>query len=304
MRQSFTRLLSLSALLWWVLPAGAQQEVDLWPEGLASLHPGRAEVVEDRRETGRLDRYIGLVSQPTLRYFPVAGAGKPGPVVLVLPGGGLRYVAIDKEGLEVAHWLNSIGIAAAVLKYRVVDPAAERNWDTLSPLLALGDAGRAVRLLRHHAAAWQIDPARIGVMGFSAGGTMAIRLTIDANDGKAGAADPVEALSSRPNFIALIYATLPDQKLPRVDTQVPYFIAHAADDKKAAPGVALKLFQHVAGAGGSAELHIFHRGEHGFGVLPPAGSVRGWTGQYANWLRDVTGMPAENGMDSQLQGKK
>jgi acetyl esterase/lipase len=280
-------------LLLLALPAWAQHEIPIWPDSLAALHPGRVEVVEDKHETGRVDRYVSFVNTPTLTYFPVPGASKPGPVVLVLPGGGFRYVCIDKEGFEVAHWLNSLGIAAAVLKYRVVDPEAERSWDVLSPLLALGDAGRAVRVLRQNAAKWQIDPARIGLMGFSAGGTMAIRLTIDATDGKAGAADPVEAQSSRPNFIALVYTTLPDQKLPKVDKQVPYFVAHTATDKKAAPGVAVKLYQHITSAGGSAELHMFHQGEHGFGVQPPAGSVRGWTAQYANWLRDVAGLPVE-----------
>ena len=281
-------LLLALALMGIPLGASAQQEVPLWPDGAPGFRHARAEATEDKHETGRLDRYISFVSDPTLTYFPVATSGKPAPIVLVLPGGGFRYVCIDKEGFEVARWLNSIGIAAAVLKYRVVDPDAERNWDTLSPLLALGDAARAVRVLRAHAAQWQIDPARIGVMGFSAGGTMAIRLTLDANDGNARAADLVETLSSRPNFIALVYATLPDQKLPRIDKQVPYFIAHAADDKKAPPAVALKLYQHVMANGGSAELHVFRNGDHGFGVQPPAGSVRGWTAQFATWLQDVS----------------
>jgi acetyl esterase/lipase len=272
-----------------VPPASAQHEIPLWPEGTPGTVATRPEATEDRRETGRVDRYISFVSMPTLTYFPAPGAasGKPEPIVLVLPGGGLRYVAIDKEGFEVARWLNSIGINAAVLKYRVVDPNADRSWDTLSPLLALGDAARAVRMIRQHAATMQIDPNRIGVIGFSAGGTMAIRLTIDATDGNPRATDPVETFSSKPNFIALIYSTLPDQKLPKVDKRVPYFIAHAADDKKAAPGVALKLFQHITAAGGSAELHMYHKGDHGFGVMPPAGTVRAWPEHFANWMRDI-----------------
>jgi endo-1,4-beta-xylanase len=177
-----------------------------------------------------------------------------------------------------------------VLKYRVVDPDIERSWDNLSPLLALGDAARAMRLLRQNAAEWKIDPAHIGIMGFSAGGTMAIRLTLDANDGKPGAADPVETQSSRPNFIALIYSTLPDQKFPKVDKNVPYFIAHAVDDKKAPPAVSVKLYQNVIAAGGSAELHMFRQGDHGFG-MQPAGTARGWPALYANWMHDVALQP-------------
>ncbi|MFC5461472.1 alpha/beta hydrolase [Massilia niabensis] len=163
--------------------------------------------------------------------FPcfILGTAMPGPVVLVLPDGGLRYVAIDKEGHEVARWLDMQGIAAAVLKYRTARADAEPRWDLYSPLLALGDAGRAVRLLRHHAAKWGIDPNRIAMLGFLRGGTMAIRHTIDATDGKPDAADAIERMSSRPDSMALVYATLPDQKLPRVDKKVAYFIVHERD---------------------------------------------------------------------------
>lgn len=267
--------------------ACAQQEVPLWPDGAPGFRHARPEAVEDKHETGRLDRYISFVSNPTLTLYPVAGASAPGPMVLVLPGGGFRYVAIDKEGHEVARWLNSVGIAAAVLKYRVVDPDLERNWDNLSPLLALGDAARAVRLLRQNAAEWKIDPAHVGVLGFSAGGTMAIRLTIDANAGKADAADPVERLSSRPDFVGLIYTTLPDGKQPKIDRNMPFFIAQAADDKKAPMAISTKLLQYIVNGGGSAELHVFRQGDHGFGVLPPAGTVRAWPTLFVDWMKDV-----------------
>lgn len=266
--------------------ARAQQEVPLWKDGAPGgfKHP-KPELSEDKHETGRLDRYVTYVSNPTLTLYPVAGATGPQPIVLVLPGGGFRFVCIDKEGHEMARFLNSVGIAAAVLKYRTTAPDAERSWDLFSPLLALGDMGRAIRLMRANAAEWKIDPARINVIGFSAGGTMAIRHTIDANDGKPDAADPVERMSSRPNSIALVYTTLPDQKLPKVDKAAPYFIVHGADDQKAAVGVATKVFQTVNSAGGSAELHVFAKADHGFGVAPASGTVRGWPALYAEWLR-------------------
>ncbi len=268
-------------------PAFAQVEVPLWPDGAPGLKHQKEETTEDRRETGRLDRYLSYVSTPTLTLYPVQGAATPGPIVLVLPGGGLRYVAIDKEGHEVARWLNAQGIAAAVLKYRTARADAEPSWDLYGPLLALGDAGRAVRLLRHHAEKWRIDPSRIGMLGFSAGGTMVIRHTIDANDGKPDAADLVERMSSRPNSIALVYTTLPDQKLPKVDKNTPYFIVHGAADPKAAPGIATKLFSTIQNAGGSAELHLFRHGDHGFGIAPASGTVRAWPNLYLDWLKDT-----------------
>jgi acetyl esterase/lipase len=265
----------------------AQEEVPLWPNGAPGFKHQKEEVAEDRRETGRLDRYLSYVSTPTLTLYPVTGPTTPGPVVLVLPGGGLRYVAIDKEGHEVARWLNSQGIAAAVLKYRTARADAEPSWDLYSPLLALGDAGRAIRVLRHHAGKWGIDPNRIGVLGFSAGGTMAIRHTIDATDGKPDAADLVERMSSRANSIALVYTTLPDQKLPKVDKNTPYFIVHGASDPKAMPGIATKLFSTIQNAGGSAELHVFRHGDHGFGIAPANGTVRAWPNLYVEWLKDT-----------------
>ncbi|MFP5392772.1 MAG: alpha/beta hydrolase [Gammaproteobacteria bacterium] len=266
-----------------------QQEVPLWEGGAPGLKHARPESVEDKRETGRQDRYLGYVSQPSLTFYPAPQAAgsalAPAPVVLVLPGGGFRYVAIDKEGHEVARWLNAQGFAAAVLKYRTVDPEAERSWPLFMSLLAQGDAGRAVRLLRARAAQWNIDPNRIGLLGFSAGGTMAIQQTIDADKGKADASDPIDRMSSLPNSIGLVYSTLPAQKPPRILDGVPFFIVHGAGDKKAPVAIATKLFNTIAGKGGAVELHIFQGADHGFGVAPAEGTVRSWPTLYAEWLR-------------------
>lgn len=290
----YTRLLSAITLLAWLAspPAWSQTEVPLWPDGAPGLRHSQPEAAEDKRETGRLDRWISYVSQPTVTLYPVEAGARPAPVVLVLPGGGFRYVCIDKEGHEVARWLNAQGIAAAVLKYRVTAPDAERSWDAFNALMALGDAGRAIRLLRARAGEWKLDTERIGMLGFSAGGTMAIRHTIDAGDGKPDAADPVERFSSRPNSIGLVYTTLPDNKLPKVDKRTPFFIVHGALDAKAPVAVAAKLFYSIQNAGGSAELHIYRGADHGFGVQPAAGTVRQWPQHYVQWLRESGMAPA------------
>lgn len=290
--RSLSRLLQV-ALLFQTASAFAQTETPLWKDGAPGFKHNVPETSEDKRETGRLDRWVGFVSNPTITLYPAPGDGPSNPAVLVIPGGGFRYVCIDKEGTEVAQWLNSIGISAAVLKYRTLDPKVERSGKTIDPLLALGEAERAMRLLRHNATEWKIDPKRIGVVGFSAGGVMSIRLVFDADAGDAGSADPVEKVSSRPDFVGLVYSGVPGGKTPKADKSLPpFFIVHASDDPKAPSLVATKIYQHVQEGGASAELHIFSQGDHGFGAQPKSGSVRSWTTLFADWLRDQKILPA------------
>lgn len=267
-------------------PAMAQQEVPLWEDAAPGLRHARAEVAEDRRETGRTDRYLSYVSKPSLTFYPAANTSGPAPVVLVLPGGGFHYVAIDKEGHEVARWLSEHGVAAAVLKYRTVEPDAQRSWSVYTPLIAQGDAARAMRVLRHRAEQWQIAPNRIAMLGFSAGGAMAIAHTIDADTGNPAATDPIDRLSSMPASIGLVYTALPDMKQPRILPKVPFFIVHGADDKKIPAAIASKLFGAITGKGGAAELHLFQNADHGFGITPPTGTVRAWPALYVDWLRN------------------
>jgi len=292
--RTLSRLLRLAILLPTAC-AFAQTEIPLWKDGAFSPAHAQPEASEDRHETGRIDRYISYVSTPTLTLYPAPAStnGAAAPAVLVIPGGGFRHVCIDKEGIEVAQWLNSIGVSAAVLKYRTLDPNGERSGKTIEALLALNDAERAMRVLRANATDWKIDPARIGVMGFSAGGVMSTRLLFDADAGNSSASDPVEKVSSRPDFIGLVYSGLPGGKTPKADkTMPPVFIAHAHDDPKAPALVATKIYQYFAEGGASVELHIFSKGDHGFGVNPKAGGVRSWTALYADWLRDQQIIPA------------
>ncbi|BBB63807.1 hypothetical protein UNDKW_5534 [Undibacterium sp. KW1] len=157
--------------------AQAEIEIPLWQNGAPGLQHQQAEAAEDRHETGRLDRYLSYVSKPTLTIYPAPADKATGTAVLVVPGGGFRYVCIDKEGIEAAHWLNAQGITAAVLKYRTPALDTERKWKAIQPLTA--DTSRAMRVLRQHAADWKIDSKKIGVLGFSAGGVMALQLLMN-----------------------------------------------------------------------------------------------------------------------------
>ncbi|MFZ6735111.1 alpha/beta hydrolase [Undibacterium sp. Ji42W] len=255
--------------------AQAEIEIPLWQNGAPGLQHQQPETANDRHETGRLDRYISYISKPTLTIYPAPADKATGTAILVVPGGGFRYVCIDKEGIEVAQWLNAQGITAAVLKYRTLAPDGDRSWKSIQPLTA--DTSRAMRVLRQHASEWKIDSKKIGVIGFSAGGIMALQLLTDQDEGDPSAADAAEKLGNRADFITLVYTGLPGNKMPKFSKNTPpVFIVHASDDPKAVPVV-----------GAPAELHAFRRGDHGFGMTPASGSVRNWTSLYADWMRDL-----------------
>ena len=226
------------------ISARAEIEVPLWQNGAPGLQHQQAETAEDRHETGRLDRYISYVSKPTLTIYPAPADKANGTAVLVVPGGGFRYVCIDKEGIEAAQWLNTQGITAAVLKYRTLAPDGDRSWKSIQPLTA--DTSRAMRVLRQHAGEWKIDSKKIGVLGFSAGGVMALQLLMDQNEGDTSATDTVEQASNRADFIALVYTGVPGGKIPKASKNTPpVFIVHASDDPKAPPVVAAKIYQQL-----------------------------------------------------------
>jgi len=266
--------------------AQAQTEIPLWQNGAPGQPHTQAETAEDRHETGRLDRYLSYVSKPTLTIYPAPADKATGAAVLVVPGGGFRYVCIDKEGIEAALWLNAQGITAAVLKYRTLPIDGERNWKAIQPLTV--DTSRAMRVLRQHAADWKIDSKKIGILGFSAGGIMALQLLTDQDEGDAGAADATERFNNRADFVALVYTALPGNKMPKFSKNTPpVFIVHASDDPKAIPVVAAKIYQQLLEAGAPAELHAFRRGDHGFGMTPASGNVRNWTSLYEGWMSDL-----------------
>ncbi|MFT3782597.1 MAG: prolyl oligopeptidase family serine peptidase [Nibricoccus sp.] len=161
-----------------------------------------------------------------------------------------------------------------------------RRTNTIEP--PFSETERAFRVVRSHASEWKVDPNKIGIMGFSAGAIMAVRLVIDADAGDATATDPIEKINSQPDFVIFVYGAPPPGKLPKIDKATPpFFIAHGADDAKAPVSGALKVFQLLNEAGASAELHVYHRGDHGFGMTPKLGTVRDWTQACAAWMRGL-----------------
>lgn len=289
-------------------PTGFSREIILWPEGA----PGAL---------GRSDADV-----PKLFVFPAPSepevgphhAEPPRPAVIVLPGGGYRTLVSDKEGAAEAHWLNAHGVMAFVLEYRLGP-----RYHFPAPML---DGARAVRYVRSHAVELGVDPKRIGLWGFSAGGHLAGYLATVHDGGKPRSADPVERVSDRPDFAILSYARLSmEPSIPRptnlealvgdhpsqemlnaisIDRHVtpdtsPCFIFSTTADKQVDSLTATAFYDALKRAGVPAELHIFERGPHGIGLgegyrsLPELAVfptlVRSWM-EIHDWMGEPPGL--------------
>lgn len=287
----------LIALLVTLAPSGIHAEtpevIDLWPGQPPGKDPLEAEEsVQPPRagETPPVQR-VTNVRKPTLKVFRPAKDKDCGAAVVIAPGGAYNILAWDKEGEEVARWLNTLGVTGCVLKYRVPRRAGEPSNEP--PSRALQDGQRAVRLVRSRAKDWGIDPKRVGMLGFSAGGHLTAA-TATGHDGRRyEPVDDIDQVSSRPDFVVLVYPAYlvtpkGDGLLPtiKVNKQTPpMFLAHAADDR-VAPENSVQMFLALKRAGVPAELHVYSRGGHGFGLRPSDRPVSHWPERCAEWMRD------------------
>jgi acetyl esterase/lipase len=278
-------LLSYSGSL--CVMAAAMPELKVWPgivPGEASYTP--PDPAPESKSTNGTFR-IALVTEPTITFYPAANELANGTTVLVCPGGGYNILAYDKEGTEIAEWLNTIGVHAAVLKYRVPRRGKEAH------VAPLQDAQRALRLLRKNAVEWHINPKAIGVLGFSAGGHLTVMTGIKGNESAYEKQDAIDELSCRPDFLIPIYpAYLGDEKTPgplspliQVSKDTPAtFIAVTHDD--ALRGInAASLYIELKKFNVPAELHIYTKGGHGYGMRPSENPVHTWTKRCEEWLR-------------------
>lgn len=248
--------------------------------------PGRgANEAEGEASPERTDAIrITNISRPTLTIFPAPkkDSPAPAPAMIVCPGGGYGYVVYDKEGTEIAAWLNSNGIAALVLKYRVPNNRAG----------AMQDVQRALSLARAHAAEWNIDPGRLGIIGFSAGGNLAAKASTQFDARTYPAIDAVDQLSCRPDFAVLVYPAYLDDKNGHVSPDLklnpnvpPTLIVHSEDDKTFVPGS--KLY-HAAmdEAKVPNEFLLYSTGGHGYG-LRCTKDARAWPEAALKWLHKI-----------------
>ncbi|MGD0841183.1 MAG: alpha/beta hydrolase [Candidatus Acidiferrales bacterium] len=260
--------------------ASAQQPVvPLWPNGAPGSEGKTAP--ETVRISPQGDHVISNVNNPSITlYIPAAGKAT-GAGVVVMPGGGHSELWIDHEGYRVAAWLSDHGVAAFVLKYRLA--RAPGSTYTIEGT-ELQDAQRAIRLIRSRAAEWGVDPNRIGVMGFSAGGELAALAATRYDAGNAAAADPIDRQNSKPAFQALLYPAIPENMPLSKDTP-PAFLACGADDRQNISEGVPELYLAMKRAGASAELHVFAGVGHGFGMRSTnSGNMTMWPDLFYGWL--------------------
>jgi len=279
--------------------APAQQTLPLWPHG--TPEPPQTSAPEtDNNAAHPHDIHYTNVTVPTLTvYRPARGAN--GAAALVFPGGSYQVLAWNKEGTDTCAWLNSLGVTCILVKYRVPQPKGDAGHFPADPD-DLEDAQQAMRLARAHAAEWHIDPARTGVVGFSAGGNLAALLSTHPADthiaSTPAAPDTDPRIDATPSFTILIYPaylTL-DPGLTQLDpvykpspTQPPTFLAAAENDKYFSK-TPLTYYAALLDANVPAELHLFPTGGHGFGVYP-RGDAGQWPMLAANWLRSLGMIP-------------
>lgn len=272
-------------------PSASPQIIPLWPAGEIDLsgwsQPEQVTVLPNGIKVVR------NVSQPTLTVYLPAPALATGAAVVVCPGGAYHFLAFEHEGTAVADWLNARGVAVFMLKYRLVqtgddfpqcvgqhlsDPQQmEALVRPLFPQIT-ADGCQAVRLVRARAAEWGLDPSRVGIMGFSAGGMVTLSTALHYDE------------SSRPAFAAPIYSAPPaDAPIP-VDAP-PLFLLCAADDEMAS-NVSTRFYADWRAAGHPVELHIYAKGGHGFGMNPQSLPSDTWIERFAKWLQGMKFLPA------------
>ncbi len=282
----------------WKPPAG-MTTINIWPGPAPDPAPGikpgpevDTSKADDKLIAGKPLIRLGNISTPTLTVYPPK-ANNTGAAVVVFPGGGYSILAYDLEGKEVCTWLNSIGVTCVLVKYRVPEtghfPAIYED---------LEDAQQAMRLTRLHATEWHIDPHRIGVLGFSAGGHLAVTLSTHPTDTRPGApanSQINQAIDPTPNFALIIYpgylANTPaldtlDPALKPSAATPPTFLLQAEDDPVHVENV-LVYFEALKQAKVPAELHIFAEGGHGYGLRPTALPVTHWPALAATWLNSI-----------------
>jgi acetyl esterase/lipase len=280
-----------------------EQEIDLWPTDNFTADDREAETVEDSGKDGKPDRRVANVRVPTLKFHLPASPEENCAAVIICPGGGYAIEAIDKEGYEPARWFQERGIVGIVLKYRL--PQGTDGDESPSE-----DVSRAIRFVRQRASEWNIDPARIGIMGFSAGGHLASTSATHFDSGDSKSGDPIERVSSRPDFQILIYPVITmdtevghsgsrerllgksptaealayaSNDLQVTDKSPPAFLIHTSDDRVSCEN-SLRYASALKRNNIPLELHLYERGGHGYGMRGGNGPVDAWPKRLEEWL--------------------
>ena len=280
-------------------PSPGHAQIPIWPgavpDALAQIVRGPEYVTNVLSPGGVSWMALCNVSQPTMTVYSPKGRNT-GVAMVVFPGGGYNCLAIDLEGTEICDWLTSRGITAVLLKYRVPLQKLGPYWE--SPL-ALEDAQRTVGLVRFHAAEWHIDPHKIGVIGFSAGGHMVTATSTHFDQRSYPAVDAADKESCRPDFAIACYPghlhSGEDLKLnpnvPVTTNTPPTFIIQAENDPVDNINNSLVYYLALKHAGVPVEMHLYAQGGHGFGLRPTKFPITRWPQLAETWLKTIGMIP-------------
>lgn len=278
---NWTKLFIGFLLISSTLAAQTNEVVHLWPQEVPNeSHPKTDAMVMPSKNDG-VTR-ITNVWNPNFTVFQ-AENNTAGIAVIVCPGGGYERLSIDKEGYEIAQWLNDLGYTAFVLEYRVPD----------NQLGALNDVQRAIRMIRNDSEKYHINPDKIGVIGFSAGGSLSARIATNYDTNSYESLDTIDTASSRPNFVGLIYPAYLDfgpnnsitEELNVNELNPPFFIFGTADDSYG--NSCLVMAKELREKKGSVELHFLAEGGHGYGLRAGNAAAEAWPKLFEIWLRNL-----------------
>jgi acetyl esterase/lipase len=282
-------------------PAAGHTQVPLWPGTAPDLQsvPGPETMKSsDKLLAGKPVTAVSNVTQPTMTVYEPTGKNS-GAAVVVIPGGGFHILAMDLEGTEACDWLTSHGVTCVLLKYRVPSKPYEWKCDCRPHNLALSvpslqDVQRTMRLVRFHAVQWHVDPHKIGVLGFSAGGFLVAEISTNFNRHLYAPVDAADKESARPDFAMPIYPghlAREDGKLNRdvpVSSETPpTFLVQAEDDYVDGVNQSLVYYTALAKARVPAEMHLYAHGGHAFGLRPTQDPITGWPRLAEAWLRTI-----------------
>ena len=267
--------------------APSPQVVALWSPGAATLQGANEKEITSPADPkpGQGINSIRNVHNPSIEVHLAPAATANGTAMIVAPGGGHEQLVWRSEGTAIARWLNGIGISAFILKYRLEQTP---NYHYTVEKEALADTQRAVRIVRSRAKEWNVNPSRIGILGFSAGGALAAYADIRFDRGNPAATDPFEKESCRPDFVGLVYAGW-----KRMDTSVPKdaapaFLTSAGSDDQFHARQTVEFYTMLFNAGIPADLHIYAHGGHGGAINPRKGIPFGtWQVRFQDWLADL-----------------
>jgi acetyl esterase/lipase len=294
------RVVSAQQTTW--QPSPGHSQVEIWPGAPPDAQPvpGAETVTTTGKEfliAGRPVVSVNNVSRPTMTVYSPTRKNT-GAAVVVFPGGGFEELVIDLEGTEVCDWLTSSGITCVLLKYRI--PSPPYDWkchcrpDGLAiPTLALEDAQRTMGLVRLHAAEWHIDPRKIGVLGFSAGGYLVAEISALFERRLYPAVDAADRQSCRPDFAVAIYpGHLEARKglnpnVPVTAQTPPTFLLQAEDDHVDSVNDSLAYYVALKDAGVPVEIHLYPRGGHGFGLRRTETPITWWPQLVETWLKSI-----------------